>query len=45
MNLLYIYQKPIILSLFKLDTLNKLHHVYFREFDIPLKPRLNSFIY
>ena len=43
MYLPYIYKKPIILSLFKIDALN--FTVYFSEFDMPLKPRLHWFIY
>ena len=34
MYLLYIYKKPIILSLFKIY---KLHHVYFNDFDMAFK--------
>ena len=36
MNLLCIYKKKHILSLFKIDTLN-FHHVYFNDFDMPFK--------
>ena len=34
MYLLYIYKKPIILSLFKIDTLN---FIILSEFDMPFK--------
>ena len=36
MYLLYIYKKPIILSLFKIDTLNFTMYI-FSKFDIPFK--------